>query len=110
MARKKAKKTKAKSPKDITITDGDPPTISPDPTPISKKLEVAHWKTKPPGQDFLVVFEDENGSPFDDWYFHRGRSTSKNTVVNADPNITYKYTVLTAGGAHKYDPGIIIKP
>ncbi len=102
------KKTRGRSPKDIAITDGDPPTVSPDPAPISKKLEVAHWKTKPPGKDFLVIFEGD--SPFDEWYFHRGRSTSKKTVVNADPSTTYKYTVFTARGAHKYDPGIIINP
>jgi hypothetical protein len=107
MARKKAKKTKARTPKDITITDGTPPVVNPDPTPISKKLEVANWKTNPPGQDFLVVFE--GNSPFNKWLFHKGSPTSKTTVV--DPGVTeYKYTVFTANGAHKKDPGIIIKP
>ncbi|SRR6266571_511467 len=101
------KKTKSKSPKDITITDAATPIVSPDPAEISKKKEVAHWKTSPPGKDFLVVFEGD--SPFDDWYFHRGRATSKTTVASPGP-ASHKYTVFTAGGAHKYDPGIIIKP
>jgi hypothetical protein len=107
MARKKRKKAKSKTQVDITITDGSPPTVSPDPTYISKSKEVAHWRTSPRGQDFLVVFEGD--SPFDDWYFHRGQSTSRTTVAN--PGSTpHKYTVFTARGAHKYDPGIIINP
>jgi hypothetical protein len=102
---------KARSAVDITITNHPRPTVDKDPATISKRdSQVAHWKTSPPGQDFLVVFENDNGSPFDEWYFHRGRSTSNIIKVKADPNKTYKYTVFTAGGAHKNDPGIIINP
>jgi trehalose-6-phosphatase len=107
MARKKASKSRNPANVDITITDGNPPTVSPDPTTVSKSSEVAHWKTKPQGQDFLVVFE--GNSPFDDWYFDRNRHTSKITVANPGPK-SFKYTVFTASGAHKVDPGIIIKP
>ena len=107
MARKKAKKKKAKTPIDITITDGTPPDVNPATTPISKKNEVAHWKTNPPGQDFLVIFE--GNSTFDEWFFHKGKPTSKITVAGDGPT-EYKYTVFTADGAHKKDPGIIIKP
>lgn len=104
----KKKTGTAKSFNDITITDGAPPIVDKDPVHISKSTQVAHWKTNPPGQDFLVVFE--GSSPFNDWYFHPGQPTSKITVAPGDPNITYKYTVYTASGAHKKDPGVIIRP
>jgi hypothetical protein len=105
MAKKKKKKIRTSNA--ITITDGTPPTVDKDPVHISKGTEVAHWKTNPPGQDFLVVFEGE--SPFDDWYFHPGRATSKTTVVPSGTK-KYKYTLFTAGGAHKNDPAVIIRP
>jgi len=107
MARKKASKSKNPANVDITITDGSPPTVSPDPATVHKSNEVAHWKTSPQGQDFLVVFE--GNSPFDDWYFDRNRPTSRKTKVNPNSK-QYKYTVFTADGAHHVDPGIIIKP
>jgi hypothetical protein len=107
MARKKASKSRNPANVDITITDGNPPTVSPDPAYVSKNSEVAHWKTKPLGQDFLVVFE--GNSPFDDWCFDRDWPTSKITTANPGPPV-YKYTVYTARGAHRLDPGIIIRP
>jgi hypothetical protein len=110
MAKKKAKKNKkAKTnPKDITITIGPPIAVHPDPVDIYiSKNEVAHWKTNPPNQDFLVVFE--GNSPFDDWYFHPSKSTSKAPKAHPDPNITYKYFVFTDKGASQLDPGVIIK-
>jgi hypothetical protein len=106
MARKKAKKISRKPHVNITITIADG-SAHPDPAPISLgRHEVAHWKTKPPKRDFLVVFE--GATPFKDWSYDRHRPTS--STAHGNPETTYKYTVYTTGGAVKSDPGIIIKP
>jgi hypothetical protein len=97
----------------ITITE-HPKTLEP---VVDKELVHLHkskkhrveWVADPPDLDFVVVFDKQEGTPFDRVFFHPGKHQSDEIVVEIPDGQarTFNYTVHFHNGKKK-DPGIII--
>ena len=87
----------------VTITPGNPPSVSVDPIQVSKaNHDNVVWHCHGP---FKVQF-DKDGTPFNERDFENGHPDSGRARDNA-ANGTYRYTVIAGG---KLDPGVIIGP
>jgi hypothetical protein len=90
----------------VTITPGNPPTVSPDPAVISKSAgDEVFWECPNCTSGFQVQFP--KGSPFSSASFSQSNPHSGKANGNAAPGL-YPYVVTASG--HTADPGVQLTP